>query len=59
MYIYFNINTAGDCGIGNAMVVSEDDGLTFGAPVDLSKDFGVASGSLPGPGVALQTKSGQ
>lgn len=41
------------------MVVSKDDGLTFGAPVDLSKDFGVASGSLPGPGVALQTKSGQ
>ena len=33
------------------MVVSTDDGVTFGPPSDLSKDFGAASGSLPGPGV--------
>merc|ERR1719345_140311 len=49
VYVKHSPKCEGDCGIGNAMVVSDDDGVTFGAPIDLSKAFGKASGSLPGP----------
>ena len=49
----------GDCGIGNGIVFSSDQGLSWSTPVDLSDDFGVAKGALPGPGTALQSTSGR
>lgn len=58
IYVKHNKTCSGDCGIGNGMVTSSDDGLTFSKDVDLSKMFGHASGSLPGPGAALQLRAG-
>ena len=49
----------GGCGVGNAYVTSDDDGITWSKPVDVSKDWGAASGSLPGPGTALRLTSGR
>lgn len=59
VYVKHSPKCAGDCGTGNGMVVSVDDGVTFGPPADVSKGFGRASGSLPGPGVALQSSTGR
>eukprot|EP00405_Crypthecodinium_cohnii_P033322 CAMPEP_0206527524 /NCGR_PEP_ID=MMETSP0325_2-20121206/1397_1 /ASSEMBLY_ACC=CAM_ASM_000347 /TAXON_ID=2866 /ORGANISM="Crypthecodinium cohnii, Strain Seligo" /LENGTH=407 /DNA_ID=CAMNT_0054022945 /DNA_START=59 /DNA_END=1282 /DNA_ORIENTATION=- len=44
---------------GNGLVWSDDDGLTWGAAVDVSKQFGAAAGSMPGPGAGLQLASGR
>eukprot|EP00040_Diaphanoeca_grandis_P044672 m.13213 g.13213 ORF g.13213 m.13213 type:complete len:443 (-) comp9635_c0_seq1:135-1463(-) len=49
----------GDCGIGNAMVYSDDDGVSWSKPVDVSSQWAQASGSLPGPGVMLETTTGR
>ena len=49
----------GGCGTGNGFVTSSDDGRTWRAPVDVSSEWGPASGSLPGPGTALQLASGR
>ena len=89
IYVKHSAKCEGDCGTGNGLVVSEDDGITWclrpsliqspndwnieysslastvythtpclclyrSSPQDLSADFGAASGSLPGPGTALQ-----
>ena len=57
VYVKHNKTCAGDCGTGNGMVTSSDDGLTWSADTDLSAMFGPASGSLPGPGAALQLRA--
>jgi len=44
----------GEDAVGNAVVFSSDDGATWTAPRDVSDGFGAASGSMPGPGTALQ-----
>jgi len=49
----------GGCGTGNGMVTSSDDGVSWSEPTDLSKQFGPASGSLPGPGVASELFKGR
>ena len=49
---------AGQDDLGNGMVKSTDGGKTWSAPVDVSTDFGAASGSMPGPGTALQLDAG-
>lgn len=41
------------------MSISHDDGKTWSAPKDVSKDWGAASGSLPGPGNGVQTSTGR
>ena len=40
------------------MVMTHDAGATWSTPHDLSKDFGPASGGLPGPGTGLQLEGG-
>jgi len=57
IYVKHSAKCEGDCGTGNGLVVSEDDGITWSPPQDLSADFGAASGSLPGPGTALQLEA--
>lgn len=59
IYVKHSPHCSGDCGTGNALVTSSDDGLTWSNPQDISEMFGAASGSLPGPGVALQLDSGR
>jgi sialidase-1 len=59
IYVKHSAKCEGDCGTGNGLVISEDDGLTWSEPEDLSTMFGPASGSLPGPGTALQLTSGE
>ena len=44
----------GEDAIGNGMVTSSDAGLTWSEVRDLSDQWGPASGSMPGPGTALQ-----
>lgn len=48
----------GSAAVGNGMVISTDDGLTWSDPRDISRDFGVASASSPGPGTALSLEVG-
>ena len=48
----------GEDGVGNGMVSSDDGGLTWSRQVDLSDLWGAASGSMPGPGTALQLQGG-
>jgi len=48
-----------ECGIGNGVIRSGDDGRTWSNPLDVSEMFGTARGGLPGPGSAIQTKSGR
>lgn len=58
LYVKHNSRCRGDCGIGNGFVTSDDDGLTWSPPNDVSQAWGPASGALPGPGTALQLHSG-
>jgi sialidase-1 len=58
IYVKHDPKCEADCGTGNGLVISEDDGVTWGQPQDLSAMFGPASGSLPGPGTALQLTAG-
>ena len=44
--------------LGNGLVTSQDGGKTWSEPRDVSADFGAASGSMPGPGAALQLARG-
>eukprot|EP00041_Stephanoeca_diplocostata_P011805 m.195141 g.195141 ORF g.195141 m.195141 type:complete len:357 (-) comp18676_c0_seq7:3126-4196(-) len=59
VYVQHSPQCEGGCGIGNGMVISHDHGATWGQPVNISEQFGPASGSLPGPGVALRTSTGR
>ena len=59
VYVKHSPKCVGDCGTGNGVVYSSDGGATWTSPEDVSSDFGPASGSLPGPGLALQTKAGR
>ena len=59
LYVTHSAKCNGDCGTGNGMVVSTDDGVSFGPPASIGAMFGPASGSLPGPGVALQSSTGR
>ena len=45
---------SGEDPVGNGMVRSSSGGKTWSAPTDVSSGFGAASGSMPGPGTALQ-----
>jgi sialidase-1 len=49
---------SGEDPVGNGMVKSSDGGRTWTPPIDVSDGFGAASGSMPGPGTALQLNSG-
>lgn len=40
--------------VGNGVVNSDDDGLTWSAERDVSEQFGVAKGSMPGPGAGVE-----
>jgi len=57
-YVKHTPKCGGDCGVGNGMTYSEDDGKTWSKEMDLSKMWGKASGSLPGPGMGLVLSSG-
>ena len=59
VFVKHSPDCVGDCGTGNGVVVSADDGVTFGAVDDVSADFGPASGSLPGPGIVMQSLTGR
>merc|ERR1712183_773736 len=48
----------GNCVIGNGVVFSSNDGLTWTTPLDLDQQFGVARNSMPGPGVMAQLTTG-
>lgn len=45
---------AGEAAIGTGLATSSDGGRTWSPVRDVSADFGPASGSMPGPGTALQ-----
>ncbi len=47
VYVKHGKGCVGDCGIGNGVVFSEDNGVTWSDPLDLSNDFGIASGAMP------------
>ena len=55
VYVLHSAKCEADCGTGNGVSVSSDDGLTWAPAKDVSKDWGPASGSLPGPGNGVQT----
>ena len=59
IFVKHTAKCEGDCGVGNAFVTSDDDGVTWSSPQDISAMWGLASGSLPGPGTALQLQSGR
>ena len=59
IYVLHSAKCEADCGTGNGVSVSSDDGLTWAAPLDVSKSWGAASGSLPGPGNGVQTTTGR
>lgn len=46
-------------GLGNGIVWSDDDGLTWSDEQDVSKMFGTARGALPGPGAGVELASGR
>ncbi|GMI44492.1 hypothetical protein TrCOL_g7804 [Triparma columacea] len=54
------VNQLGDCVPGNSNweVVSEDDGLTWSTPRDISPFLGPYVGVLPGPGTGVQLEGG-
>jgi hypothetical protein len=58
IYVKHSLKCKADCGTGNGFVTSSDDGATWSSPVDISTMWGPASGSLPGPGTALQLTTG-
>ena len=49
---------SGEDALGNGMVTSADGGLSWSPERDVSAGFGAASGSMPGPGTALQLEEG-
>jgi sialidase-1 len=57
-YVYRNDGGAG-VGSGDAMVFSEDDGMSWSQPRDITEGFGEAKGSMPGPGAGIQLESGR
>ena len=57
IFVRHSKTCTGDCGIGNGIVFSTDEGISWSTPKDLS--FGAAKGALPGPGTALQLLSGR
>ena len=59
LFVKHDTKCVGDCGTGNGVILTNDDGITWSKPIDLSKSFGVASGALPGPGTALELHSGR
>lgn len=59
VFVKHTASCQGGCGTGNGFVTSADDGKTWSEPQDVSKAWGAASGSLPGPGTALELKSGR
>lgn len=58
VYVLHTAKCQADCGIGNGVSTSTDDGLTW-ATKDVSKEWGAAAGSLPGPGNGAETTSGR
>jgi len=59
LYVTHDDQCNKECGTGNAVIKSGDEGKTWSNPLDVSKMFGPASGGLPGPGSAIQTRSGR
>ena len=59
VFVKHDKSCVGGCGRGNAVVFSNDEGKTWSQPLDVSQDFGAASGSLPGPGTALEASGGR
>lgn len=59
IYVLHSAKCNADCGTGNGVSVSSDDGVTWGVPKDVSQQWGPASGSLPGPGNGVQTTTGR
>ena len=57
--VQFITSTGSAVGNGNWQIASTDDGLTWTEPVDLSLFFGEFVGIMPGPGNAIQLKSGR
>jgi len=58
-YVLHSPKCQADCGTGNGVSISIDDRKTWSASKDVSKDWGPAAGSLPGPGNGVQTSSGR
>merc|ERR1712194_857979 len=56
VYVKHGTGCVGDCGTGNGVTFSDDDGLSWSKELDVSAGFGVASGSLPGPGAGVQLR---
>merc|ERR1712046_522589 len=54
--VYVNHSSAIGKGIttGNGIVFSNDDGITWGKDIDISRGFGRANGSMPGPGAGVE-----
>ena len=59
VYVKHGKDCTGGCGTGNGVVFSDDNGKTWSEHLDISQEFGVASGAMPGPGTALQTDTGR
>ena len=59
IYVLHSAKCQADCGTGNGVSISKDDGATWSAPSDVSSMWGAASGSLPGPGNGVQTNTGR
>merc|ERR1712196_233403 len=49
-------NGGAGIGTGDGIVFSSDDGATWSDPQDISKGFGAARGTMPGPGAGIQLK---
>ena len=58
IYVLHTPKCQADCGSGNGVSISSDGGLTWTVQ-DVSKMWGAASGSLPGPGNGVQTTTGR
>eukprot|EP00928_Gymnodinium_smaydae_P041380 TRINITY_DN28013_c0_g2_i1.p1 TRINITY_DN28013_c0_g2~~TRINITY_DN28013_c0_g2_i1.p1 ORF type:complete len:372 (-),score=37.21 TRINITY_DN28013_c0_g2_i1:66-1181(-) len=56
--LIFVNHTRQSAGVGpdNGMVISNDDGITWGAASSIGAGFGAAKGAMPGPGAGVQLR---
>lgn len=59
--LVFVNHTHGSAGVGpsNGVVISSDDGVSWGPSIDVGAGFGKARGAMPGPGTGVELESGR